>query len=352
MNTIIFAGGTGRRLWPLSRQSSPKQFQVFKGEKSTLQMAVDRVEDFGLGDVYISTNENFTGQIKEQVPELPQENILAEPAKRDLAAAVGLSLLRLKRRGEEGIVAVLWADHFMKKPDNFKQALEHAEKLIDQDSERFVFLAETPGFANENLGWIRLGENIKDNEYKFRGWEYKPNKPLCQRMYESGEWMWNPGYFVFDLDYCLDLYQQHQPEMYEKLQDMIGDEQKLQREYEQLKQDSFDSAIVEKIDNDQAVVLKVDLGWRDPGTLYALKEALTERKEDNLKRGEGEVVVKHTKDSLVYNEEEDKLAATLGLEGTVVVNTEDVLFVCSKEKIKKIKPLLKELDQEGLSDYL
>jgi mannose-1-phosphate guanylyltransferase len=352
MNTIIFAGGTGRRLWPLSRQNSPKQFQVFKGEKSTLQMAIDRIKEFGMDNIYISTNQRFTDQIKSQAPDLPKENILAEPAKRDLAAAVGLSLLRLKQRGVEGTTAILWADHFMKKPDNFRKALKQAEGLIQQDSKRVIFLAEEPGFANENLGWIHLGDNMEDNVYEFSGWKYKPSQQTCQKLFESGEWKWNPGYFVFDLDYCLELYQKFQPEMYNKLKEMVGDEEKLSREYQNLKEDSFDGAILEQMDNDQAVVLTVDLGWRDPGTLYALKEALTETREENLIRGNGKISIKDTEDSFIYNEEPDKLTAVLGLEGTMVINTEDTLFVCSKDKIQEIKPLLKKLDQEGFEDHL
>lgn len=352
MNTIIFAGGTGRRLWPLSRQNSPKQFQVFKGEKSTLQMAIDRIKEFGMDNIYISTNERFTDQIKQQAPDLPEENILPEPAKRDLAAAVGLSLLRLKQRGIEGTTAILWADHFMKKPENFRSALKQAKQLVQADNERIIFLAEEPGFANENLGWIHLGDNIEDNIYEFAGWKYKPDQQTCQELFESGEWKWNPGYFVFDLDYCLELYQKFQPEMYNKLKEMVGDEEKLNQEYQNLKEDSFDGAILEQMDNDQAVVLTVDLGWRDPGTLYALKEALTETQEENLIRGEGKISTKQTKDSFIYNEEPDKLTATLGLEGVMVINTEDTLFVCSKDQIQEIKPLLKKLDKEGFEDHL
>ena len=352
MNIIIFAGGTGRRLWPLSRQNSPKQFQVFKGEKSTLQMAVDRVRDFDLGNVYISTNQNYVDEIKRQVPDLPEENILPEPAKRDLAAAVGLSLMRLKHKGLEGPTAVLWADHFMKKPDNFKQALKQGQELTKQNPSKFAFLAETPGFANENLGWIHLGENIEDNKYKFEGWKYRPDLESCKEMYESGEWMWNPGYFVFDLDFCLDKYKEFMPEMYSGLESMVKNKDKLEEEYNQLEELSFDEAIVEKMDNDQAVVLKVDLGWRDPGTLYALKEALTEEQEHNLTKGEGEIHEKDAQDSFIYNEESDKLVATVGTEGMMVINTDDVLFVCPKEKIKQIKPLLEDLDDKDLDQYL
>ncbi|MFB6182287.1 MAG: mannose-1-phosphate guanylyltransferase [Candidatus Magasanikbacteria bacterium] len=351
MNTVIFAGGTGRRLWPLSRQNSPKQFQVFKGEKSTLQMAVDRVREFGLDNVYISTNEKYTDTVSDQLPELDESHILTEPAKRDLAAAVCLSLLRLKQRGLEGATAMLWADHFMTKPDNFRQALEHGERLVEENPQQLVFLAEKPRFANENMGWIHLGEQIKENEYKFRGWSYRPTKEKCEQMYQSGEWMWNPGYFIFDLDYCIELYQEYEPEMFAKIKRMVADEQKLNEKYENIEQKHFDDAIAERVDDDQAVVLKTDLGWSDPGTLYALKEALTSSKSENLTKGSGDIVVEDTEDSFVYNEE-DKLTTAIGLDGKMVINTDDVLLVCSKDNMKDIKSILKLLQEKGLEQYL
>src|SRR3989338_6733729 len=113
MKIIIFAGGAGIRLWPLSRRNSPKQFGKLTGDLSTLQMAIERVREFGLENIYISTNEHYVPLVKKQVPELSKDHILAEPARRDLAAAVGLTLLRLKQQGVSGTVGILWADHFM-----------------------------------------------------------------------------------------------------------------------------------------------------------------------------------------------------------------------------------------------
>jgi len=352
MKILIFAGGTGRRLWPLSRKDSPKQFQIFKEGKSTLQRAVDRVREFGLENVYIATNKKYKQEVQDQIPNIEASHILTEPAKKDLGAAVGLSLLRLKKQGVDGPIAMLWADHLMSKPDNFRSALRQGKKLVKENPEQFVFLAEEARFANENMGWIHLGENITDNQYKFKGWKYRPQPEQCKEMYESGDWAWNPGYFIFDIDFCLNLYQQHESEMYNKLQDMVADEQKLEQEYGQLEEKHFDDAIAAQLDNDQATVLKVDLGWSDPGTLYALKEALTEDQLENLIKGEGDIFAKDTEDSLIYSEQENKLTVALGLNGKIVINTEDVLLVCSKESVNQLKTLLKELEQEGFSEYL
>ena len=350
MKIIIFAGGAGTRLWPLSRRNSPKQFGFIVGKKSTLQMAVDRVRSYGLDNIYISTNENYADTVRAQVPELSEKNLLTEPAKRDLAAAVALALWRLKDTGYSGAVAVLWADHLMEREDNFVLALQKARELVNKNTGQIVFLGEKPRFANHNLGWIKLGRQKKDNEYEFLAWRYRPELAECRAMFESGEWIWNPGYFLFDLDFVLELYQQFMPEMYKQVKAMSGDEKMIKEKYHTLEMASFDSAILEKIEKNQATALKVDLGWSDPGTLYALKEALAPEIEKNCEQG---LVLSHdTKDSLICNEDRDKLVAVVGLEGMVVVNTKDAMLVCHKDDVPKVKELLEKIEQKGLDKYL
>lgn len=350
MNLVIFAGGTGTRLWPLSRKNSPKQFALLKGDTSTLQMAIDRISLFGLENVYISTNEKYADFIREQVPSVSADHVLTEPAKRDLAAAIGLTLLRLKKNGASGAMTILWADHFMERPEAFVAALKKGEKLVEENPEQFVFLGEKPRYANHTLGWIHIGDEVADGQRAFVEWKYRPEVEVCKEMFASGEWLWNPGYFIFDIDYCILMYQKHQPEMFKKLQEMVDDESKLASEYETLESLSFDNAIVEHLVADQAVVLPVDLGWSDPGTLYALKEAFAPSTEENYLKGN--VTTFETKDSFVYNEEDDKLVATIGLEGVCVVNTKDATLVVKKEDVPKIKELLKQLEVEGLEQYL
>lgn len=350
MNIIIFAGGAGTRLWPISRKNSPKQFGLLMGDKSTLQMAVDRVRSFGLDNIFISTNEIYVDLVKTQIPDLPEKNILIEPAKRDLAAAVGLALLRLKKQGISGTTAILWADHLMKSESEFIDALKKGEKLIESDADRFIFLGEKPRFANHNLGWINFGEKIEDNIFKFKRWSYRPQLEDCQKMFESGEWYWNPGYFILDTEFVLGLYKKFMPYMYEDLADMAGDYKKIKEKYHILESVSFDDAIVSKVDPGQAVMIKVDLGWSDPGTLYALKEALEPDLEKNHEQGL--TIAYETKDSFICNEDRDKLVAVVGLEGMMVVNTKEAILVCHKNDVPKVKELLKKIEDKGLSKFL
>ena len=167
---------------------------------------------------------------------------------------------------------------------------------------------------------------------------------------QKEQWRWNPVYLVFDIDFVLGLYEKFQPAMYAALANMVDDEAAIAQEYPTLESVSFDNAIVEHVDPSQAVVLDVDLGWSDPGTLYALKEAMASDTAENYERGN--VCTYETNDSLVYNEEQGKLVATVGLDGVVVVNTKDAMIICPKDRVPEVKKLLQKIEEAGKQQYL
>lgn len=345
MKIVIFAGGIGTRMWPLSRENSPKQFDKIFGGKSTIQLAVERVKKFGMENVYIQTTRLYSKIIRQQVPGLPQKNLLIEPARRDVGPAVCFAVNRLSKMGYQGPMAIVWADHLMDRVGEFTKALKMGEKLINQDSDRFVFLAERPRFANNNLGWMKVGERlgaINGGEYfSFKGWKYKPAKAVCDRMYKSGDYFWNPGYFITSVSFLEQLYKKLAPKIYRCV--MGG-------KYERCEKLHFDTAIIERVDLSGAVVIKTNMGWSDPGTLYALKEALEKSSEANVTQGE--VYNLDTKDSLIYNMEKKKVVTSIGLKGMVVVNTEDALVVVHKDEVVQISNLVKEMRQKGFKKYL
>ena len=346
MKLIIFAGGKGTRLWPLSRVNSPKQFDKIFNNKSTLRLAFERLEPvFGRDDIIIQTLARYRDAVKEQLPELSENNILIEPAKKDLGPAVCFSANELKKRGYDGPIAILWADHLMSRVDAFVNALKTGESLIKKNAERFIFLGERPRFANNNLGWIEVGETkeVMNNfdVCEFQGWKYRPEQGDCDKMYKTGIYFWNPGYIITSVKYLLDNYKKFAPEIFEKV---------VNNDYENAPIIHFDKAIAEKIDNKNAVVLKTNMGWSDPGTLYALKEALEKTRKENVTLGKTSVL--DCEDSLVYNLEEKKLVATIGLSGMVVVNTPDALLVVPKEEVVNITKLVEQMEKEGHLEYL
>jgi mannose-1-phosphate guanylyltransferase len=361
MKVVIFAGGTGRRLWPLSRKRSPKQFEPIIGERSTVQLAVDRVRDqYGPENIYISTNERYQEIIRGQLPELPPENVIGEPTRRDLAAAVGLAMIHLQQSGDpDEPVAILWGDNYMTEVPTFLQVLGAAEKLLSDDKAGIVFVGETPRFANNNLGWIGLGETVGSVDgrdyFAFNSWVYRPPLDECERMFNEGGYVWNTGYFVTTLGYISQLYADHQPEMWAKLGEIgaaIGREDYtavLHAIYPQLESLHFDDAIARHVPRDKARVLHGKMGWSDPGTLYALKEAINPDPKANVTKG---LVLDHgSQDSLLYNYEGGKLLAAVGLQGMVVVNTEDAILVVHKDQIPLVKELVDGLEGADLENY-
>lgn len=346
MKLIIFAGGIGTRLWPLSRENSPKQFdKIFNGQ-STLELAVARVAPvFGLKNIFIQTQKKYKKIVFSQVPGLPRGNVILEPERRNLGPAVCLAMLHLKKGNYRGPVAILWSDHLMERVEEFVRALRLGEKLIKLNPRRFVFLGERPRFANNNLGWVKTGEKAgeieKDDYYRFDGWKYKPEIAECDAMYKSGEYFWNPGYFITSVDFLIEQYKKLAPEIYQAVNS--GD-------YHRAEKIHFDEAIIEKVDLSNAVALKTNMGWSDPGTLYALKEALQTDSQANVVKGLNALL--DTEDSLIYNLEAGKLVAGVGLKGMVIVNTPDALIVAPKDEVVKITKLIEKMKLAGLDKYL
>lgn len=362
MKIIIFAGGSGRRLWPISRQKSPKQFEQIIGDQSTLQLAVARVRDtYGADNIFVSTNEKYADIVRGQLPEIPPEQIIGEPARRDLAAAVGLALAHLSHHTSDADepVAILWGDNYMDQVDNFRAVLQAAETLLIQKQANILFIGETPRFANENLGWIGLGaeKGRLDGRpyYGFESLTYRPPLAECRHMFAEGTHVWNTGYFVTTIGFVQSLYQQQQPQMWAQLtqiQAAIGRDtyqETLQTVYPQLDVMSFDDAILQYIPAEEALVLHSEMGWSDPGTLYALKEAINPDPATSVTKGL--VQLAETQDCLVYNYEPDKLVAVIGLDGVIVVNTGDALLVVHKDKIPLVKKLVDGLEGTELENY-
>ena len=363
MRIVIFAGGSGRRLWPVSRVRSPKQFEPIIDKKSTLQLAVDRVLDtYSANNIFISTNERYQEIVRAQLPQLPEEHIIGEPTRRDLAAAVGLSMAHIAHAGPRAAdepVAILWGDSYLQHVPNFQKLLATAEELLCRGTARIFFIGETPRFANENLGWLGLGNLIDQNDdvpcYRFDSLTYRPELEECKRMFAEGTSVWNTGYFVTTAGFVQNLYRINQPEMWTQLATIertIGTtdyEDTLHDVYPRIRALSFDDAVLAHVSADEAAVLHGKLGWSDPGTLYALKEAIEPQKDRNLTKGL--VIDEQSTDSLIYNYTVDKLVVAIGLEGMIVVNTEDALLVVHKDQIPLVKKVVSDFEGTKLDPY-
>lgn len=360
MRIVIFAGGSGRRLWPISRKASPKQFEPIVGEASTLQLAMARVAPlYGHENIYIATNERYAEIIRHQLPDLPQENIIFEPARRDLGPAVGLAMAHLARTGEDEPVAILWSDNYIENVGAFAELLMVAERLILEKKTEIIFIGETPRFPNENLGWIGLGQQVgtvgDTPYYGFESLTYRPSLSQCRTIFDRGTHVWNTGFFVTTPAYIRRVYQRFSPVMWAQLAeieatlDTTDYEATLAQVYPEMEAISFDDAILTHLDAQDALVLHSEMGWSDPGTLYALKEAINPDPDDNVTKGK--VVDTASRDSLIYNYEPGKLVVAVGLEGMIVVNTDDAILVVHKDNIPLVKEVIENLQDTDLESY-
>ena len=360
MQIVIFAGGAGRRLWPISRESSPKQFEPIVGDESTLQLAVDRVAPaYGFDSIFIATNERYLPIVRQQLPRVPADNVLVEPTRRDLGPAVGLAMAHLARHGEHEPVAILWSDNYIENVPAFVALLRAAETLIADGTADILFIGETPRFANENLGWIGLGEFAgRVGELPYYGFEsltYRPPLERCREMFAAGSHVWNTGFFVTTPAYVRGLYERFSPEMWRQLSEIeatIGTanyEATLQQVYPAMPAISFDDAVLTRVDRERALVLHSEMGWSDPGTLYALKEALNPDPAANVTKGL--VIDTASKDCLIYNYEPRKLVVAVGLEGMIVVNTDDAILVVHRDNIPLVKDMINGLQGTELEAF-
>ena len=223
MNIVVFAGGVGTRLWPLSRKKSPKQFEKVVGDKSTLQLAVDRlVASFPHKNIYIASNKQYTHLIKKQLPEIPEDHIIGEPQMRDVGPAVGLMTAILAKIDPDEPMAILWSDHLVKHEELFRTILKSSEELIRKHPDKMVFIAQKPRFASQNLGWIAFGkEEMQHNDVRYfqlEGFKYRPDLETAQKYFADGRHSWNLGYWITTPRFLWSMFQSFAPDLYHKLE--------------------------------------------------------------------------------------------------------------------------------------
>lgn len=358
---LLLAGGTGQRLWPLSRKNSPKQFAPLIGSKSSFQLAVERLAGSVPSErLYVATNRAYEATLRAQAPDLPARNFILEPCRRDVAAAVALAFFSLEKDGVSGPFMFQWSDNYVKNTDVLERAIACGRALVGANPQRIVFIGEKPRYASENLGWIELDDKLGEHEgmpyYGFRSWQYRPPKARCEDMLASGGFVWNSGYFVTSVEFMTNAFRTLAPELSARVEEIVQyrgtpqERAKLDELYPKVPSVHFDVAILERLPREQAVLLQADLGWSDPGNLYSLKEALSTSSDASVTRGD--VIELGTKDSFIYNLTGERLVAAMGLDGVIVVDTPEVLLVVHKDSVRHLGDLLQQLGEKGYERLL
>ncbi|WP_434640842.1 mannose-1-phosphate guanylyltransferase [Thermoanaerobacterium thermosaccharolyticum] len=353
---VIMAGGKGERFWPKSRIKMPKQFLKLYGDKTMIQQTVDRLKRLmPIENIFVVTNIDYAGLISDQIPELPTENILIEPMGKNTAACIGLTALHTEKLDRDSIMVVVPSDHVIKDEETYLGVLKTAIEKA-KSGNNLVTIGIKPLHPETGYGYINFkkitNEIINNNPvHKVERFEEKPDYDTAVKYVESGDYLWNSGMFIWKTSTILNAIKEHMPQLYSALNvirenfDSDEIEKILYEEYSKLESISIDYGIMEKAKN--VYVVPGDFGWDDVGSWTSI-ERLYE-KDENGNVIKGNVVSVDTKKCIITGS--DKLIATLGIEDVIIVDTEDALLICSKDKAQNVKEVLKEL-RERKSEYL
>ncbi len=355
MYVLIMAGGSGTRLWPASREARPKQLLGLFSERTMLQEACQRVAPLIPDDqIFVVTSEAYTDVVHQQVPRVPASNIIGELDGHGTAPCIGLSALYLKRLDPEAVMAVLTADHHIEKADELRRALGAAAQVAEGSC--LVTLGIRPNRPATGYGYIERAEKLAQisglDVYRVEKFTEKPDLPTAQAFVESGRYYWNSGMFIWRVSAILQEFGKLMPRFYAQLMEIdaaLGTTEEravLERVWPQVENETIDYGIMEHAED--VAVIPVDIGWSDVGDWTALSELLPTDEEGNVVVGQH--VGLDTTGCLIHGSR--RLVATIGLEDMIVVDTEDALLVCPRERAQEVRDLVKKLKESGREEYL
>jgi mannose-1-phosphate guanylyltransferase len=348
---LVLAGGSGERFWPLSRRARPKQLLKLVSEKTLLEETIDRLHGLlPLEQILILTNVDQEKAVRELLPDLPPENIVAEPAKRDTAAAVALATAWVAKRNHQATMLVLPADHVIKDHAAFQETLRSAVRAAEETG-AMVTIGIKPTWACPGFGYIERGEPVplKDDEnsepvYRVVRFREKPNAELADRFVRSGNFRWNAGMFVWSVPTVLSEFNRHAPELADFISQIRAPEkweQALRERFSKLPRISFDYAIMEKAD--RVLMVEASFDWDDVGGWRAVASYLAQDEKGNA--ANAELATIEASNNIVFSDSPTKIAL-VGVQNLIVVRTGDALLICNRHDAEKIKKLVADLPAE------
>lgn len=349
VTAVIMAGGKGERFWPQSRTSCPKQFLSLTGDGETMiQKTVKRLAPLvAPEDVFIVTNAAYLDLIAEQLPNLPKENVLAEPCARNTAPCIGLAAGIIEKKYGDAIMLVLPSDHLIHEEALYVDTLRRAVEAA-KEGRNLVTLGITPDYPETGYGYINyVKDSGSDGIYDVARFVEKPDLPTAERYLQEGGYLWNSGMFIWKTSSILSNLEQHMPELYTGLQPIVAAygtpafDAVLEERFCTLPSESIDFGIMEKASDIRTI--PGNFGWDDVGSWLALERINPTDANGNLCAGD--VIAIDSHHCTVSGGK--RLIALLGMEHVVVVDTPDALLICDKNSTQDIKKVLAELREHG-----
>ncbi|HHE5696666.1 TPA: mannose-1-phosphate guanylyltransferase/mannose-6-phosphate isomerase [Citrobacter amalonaticus] len=350
---VIMAGGSGTRLWPLSRTLYPKQFLSLNTRFTMLQETLRRLANVEHSPALVICNESHRFIVAEQLRKegLKHSGILLEPAGRNTAPAVALAALQAVSLGEDPILLVLAADHEIQDEDSFRQAVSHAKKFAEEG--KLVTFGIVPTAPETGYGYIKTGEKLDGEGYRVAAFVEKPELELANQYVNHGGYLWNSGMFMFKASAFINELRQFRPDILQACEmSLTSSSQDLdfirvdKEAFDCCPEESIDYAVMEKTTD--AVVVPLDARWSDVGSWSALWEI--SQKDTNGNAIRGDVLLEDASDSYLYSQH--RLIGVVGVKDLVVVETKDAVLVAHKDKVQQVKGIVAQLKKLNRSEYL
>ncbi len=345
---IILSGGSGTRLWPLSRKLRPKQFLPVHTEKTLFQETLLRLNKLNLADAIIVSNQDHRFLVAENAMEINYnlEKIILEPLARNTAPALAAASIVACQNNDDPILLVLPADHIIKDTEKFKQAVEEGEKLAQAGN--LVTFGVVPTKPHTGFGYIECGENISSQSFKIANFKEKPNVETANEFLEKGNYFWNSGMFMFKASVYLKELKKYAPIVAKGAENSVNNS-KNDLDFMRLDENAFkacpnisiDYAVMEK--TDKAVVVKFEADWCDVGSWSSLLEIGDKDLQGNVYKGD--VIIEDTKNSYFYAP--NRLVTAIGLNDIIVVDTKDALLIADKNKSEDVKLIVEKLKKSN-----
>ena len=351
---LIMAGGRGERFWPKSRQYLPKQFLSLTDDgKTMIQLTVERISSFvEMEDIFIATNRDYKKLAIEQLPGIPEQNILCEPVGRNTAPCIGLGAAYISKKYDDAIMLVLPSDHLIKFNKMYLTTLEDACGIAERNS-NLVTIGITPDYPETGYGYIKFDTHITEGRaYKVERFVEKPTLEVAKEYLATEEYLWNSGMFIWKVSSILDNMRLHMPDTYEKLmkiRESIGksdEEAVLEQEFRSMESQSIDYGIMEKAED--IYILPGTFGWDDVGSWLAVERIKKSNEFGNVVSGN--IITVNTKNCVIQGDK--KLIATIGLEDLIVVDTDDATLICAKDSAGDIKKVIENLKICNRDEYI
>ncbi|MBT8401585.1 MAG: NTP transferase domain-containing protein [Rhodothermia bacterium] len=355
---VIMAGGIGSRFWPESRRARPKQFLRVLGEDTLIQKTVNRLESLIPPDrCFVVTHADYVDQTREQLPNIPKDNILAEPVGRNTAPCILYAAIKLYSQDPEAVMVVLPADHLVQQVDRFHDTLRvAAEKAVEEDT--LVTIGITPTHPATGYGYIQF-DGTSDHEgngalkpHRVRTFAEKPDIETAERFLDSGDFLWNSGMFIWRADSIRHAIEKHMPDTaaaFTELESAAGtddEEAAVHSAYASCPSLSIDYGVMERADN--VFVVPGSFGWSDVGDWRAVYDLSPKDEHGNALSGN--VIVHDSSRCLV--ESDKRLIALVGIHDAVVVETEDAILICHRDSAQQVKNIVEYLSAHQLNEYV